>query len=358
MLAVKHRLTHLLAPRFAQKVCSIWQTQIRLLYAFLARVSSVFVGLVLSGQMVYCKNLAPYKTFIMPKSQAIKTDCVSLAKTPAAIRRRLRRARLMLSPVQRRHAAGQAVRQLSRLPLPRQPQRPLNIGVYADAFGELPTQGLIDWVRRRGWRVFLPVVTRPHRALRFRELATPTLKSARLARHPLAMRQPAYGALWLARDLDVLFVPLVALDDDGYRLGMGGGFYDRTLARHKHKPLVIGWAYDCQRVAHLPRQPWDARLDMAVLPSGVVDFRQRYDVAFTQQSAKNLANAALRAPTAANAAAVFDDSGVFDDNDVIPVDDTLAPAQIAAVMNPNHLAQLLAKADAFLAVNRDTEQDF
>lgn len=294
--------------------------------------------------------------FIMPKHQTTQTDRITASDTPQVIRRRLRRERRMLSSAERRHAAGQALRSLSRLPLPRQPNRPLNIGVYADAFGELPTQGLIDWARRRGWRVFLPVVTHAHSALRFRQLHATTLKNARLARHPLAMRQPAYGALVTARDLDVLFVPLVAFDDDGYRLGMGGGFYDRTLAHRRNKPLVIGWAYDWQRVAHLPRQPWDARLDLAVLPSGIMDFRQRFVVSPPKPvtAAPNdflLKLLTCSTPTVANDAAVFDD-------DAAPVDDTLSSAQIVTVMNPNHLAQLLAQADAFLAVNRDTDSDF
>lgn len=66
--------------------------------------------------------------------------------------------------------------------------------------------------------------------------------------------------------LDMILVPLVAFDADGNRLGMGGGFYDQTLA-YQHaracwtKPRLLGIAYDFQRVDRLPTDPWDIPLD-------------------------------------------------------------------------------------------------
>ncbi len=70
---------------------------------------------------------------------------------------------------------------------------------------------------------------------------------------------------------DVLLVPMLAFDARGYRLGYGGGFYDRTLAalRAQRAVLAIGFAYDAQEVAEVPTEVTDARLDMIVTPSGV-----------------------------------------------------------------------------------------
>jgi 5-formyltetrahydrofolate cyclo-ligase len=71
---------------------------------------------------------------------------------------------------------------------------------------------------------------------------------------------------------DILLVPLLAFDVDGCRLGYGGGFYDRTLARLRAiKPVVaIGLAYDEQRVNAVPHLDYDQRLDWVLTPSGPI----------------------------------------------------------------------------------------
>lgn len=77
--------------------------------------------------------------------------------------------------------------------------------------------------------------------------------------------------------LQVLLVPMVGFDAHGNRLGMGGGFYDRTLAawRLGRYPnlLPVGLAYDCQYVDRLPIEAWDVPLPMVITPAKVWDFR-------------------------------------------------------------------------------------
>jgi 5-formyltetrahydrofolate cyclo-ligase len=68
-----------------------------------------------------------------------------------------------------------------------------------------------------------------------------------------------------ARHLDVLLVPLVGFDSTGNRIGMGGGYYDRTLAflnrrRQWRRPRLIGIAHECQRVAAIEPRAWDVPL--------------------------------------------------------------------------------------------------
>ena len=75
--------------------------------------------------------------------------------------------------------------------------------------------------------------------------------------------------------LDLVLVPLVGFDPQGNRLGMGGGFYDRTFAyrgrrKHTSRPCLIGLAHECQRVEHLPCAGWDIPLD------GVITDCRRY----------------------------------------------------------------------------------
>jgi len=67
-------------------------------------------------------------------------------------------------------------------------------------------------------------------------------------------------------ELDLIFLPLVAFDDGGRRIGMGGGFYDRTLGarsrrRRWRRPRLIGIAHECQRVDRIPADSWDVPLD-------------------------------------------------------------------------------------------------
>jgi 5-formyltetrahydrofolate cyclo-ligase len=76
---------------------------------------------------------------------------------------------------------------------------------------------------------------------------------------------------------DVVLVPLLAFDSDGYRLGYGGGFYDRTLEslRAKHKIRAIGVAYAGQEVEHLPREAHDHALDAVLTENGLRLFTKR-----------------------------------------------------------------------------------
>jgi 5-formyltetrahydrofolate cyclo-ligase len=83
-----------------------------------------------------------------------------------------------------------------------------------------------------------------------------------------------------ARQLDLLFVPLIGFDDAGYRIGMGGGFYDASLAylRRHHawrKPYLVGVAFECQHIAgKLPHDAWDVPLDAVLTEQGLHRFKR------------------------------------------------------------------------------------
>lgn len=78
---------------------------------------------------------------------------------------------------------------------------------------------------------------------------------------------PAYGDFVVP---DVLLLPLNAFDDAGYRLGYGGGYFDRTLASIVPRPLAIGVGFTIGRVASIAPQPHDQRLDLIVTEDGVL----------------------------------------------------------------------------------------
>lgn len=66
---------------------------------------------------------------------------------------------------------------------------------------------------------------------------------------------------------DALIVPLVAFDSHGNRMGMGGGYYDRMLKKVSSECLIIGVAYDFQKIDKIPIEPWDKPLNQMVTPT-------------------------------------------------------------------------------------------
>jgi 5-formyltetrahydrofolate cyclo-ligase len=144
-------------------------------------------------------------------------------------------------------------------------KRAKRIAVYNPVRGEVDCGPLINKQILRKKRFFLPVLEKNQ--LKFAPLRNDTTWSA----NRFGVLEPVYSAAEIvtARNLDVVIVPLVAFDQQCNRIGMGGGFYDRTFAfiRHRrtwHKPLLIGVAYDFQRVKKLRPELWDVPLDCVV----------------------------------------------------------------------------------------------
>jgi 5-formyltetrahydrofolate cyclo-ligase len=194
-------------------------------------------------------------------------------------RRHFTRQRRQLSAGARRQYAQSASLHLSKL----QQHLPMHarIGLYYDGFGELPTQPILDWCQRLGYLPYLPVVGSLGRTsngnddkrLRFVPVYHSKLVNVPTRIHQLGMKQNHSRALLWASELDVIICPLVAVDENGNRMGMGGGFYDTTLGKSYRsgasRPLKIGWCYDFQVVEQLARQPWDVPLDGLITPSGI-----------------------------------------------------------------------------------------
>ena len=139
------------------------------------------------------------------------------------------------------------------------------IAFYFATDGEMDPAPLIDSTIKAGKKCYLPVLRqRPATALWFSlyDMAT-SLKPNRYDIPEPVMHHRRLIAPW---GLDLIFLPLVAFDLAGHRLGMGGGYYDRTLSfrlKRKHwlGPKLIGLAHDFQCVEALPSNPWDIPLD-------------------------------------------------------------------------------------------------
>jgi 5-formyltetrahydrofolate cyclo-ligase len=129
---------------------------------------------------------------------------------------------------------------------------------------EIDIRPLLLALAGRGHAIALPVTPRRGQRLRFRRWRW----GEPLARGPLGTRQPAEDAEELRPDW--LFVPLLAFDTAGRRLGYGGGYYDRTLAALSGS-VAIGCAHAAQRVPEVPAGPEDVRLARVATERGVVN---------------------------------------------------------------------------------------
>lgn len=137
---------------------------------------------------------------------------------------------------------------------------------FAAINDEINPAPLMTWLQAEGFRLALPVMQGRGKPLLMRAWTPGD-----------AMKAAAWGIAEPlddkpALDPDILLVPLLAFDARGYRLGYGGGFYDRTLQRlRKLKPIVaVGLAYDELRVDAVPAESYDERLDWVLTPSGPI----------------------------------------------------------------------------------------
>lgn len=183
-----------------------------------------------------------------------------------AIRNQIRQRRRALSPIEQRQAAQQAADRLMALPII---QTAHSVAAFLSFDGELDTRPFIDALWQAKKAVYLPVLHpfSPGNLLFLRYTPETPLVVNRLK-----IAQPALDvrAVLPLGALDVLVTPLVAFDAQGQRLGMGGGFYDRTLQNWRHHGCYpIGLAHDCQWVPHIPSEAWDVPLPTLVTPSRV-----------------------------------------------------------------------------------------
>lgn len=192
------------------------------------------------------------------------------AITKAKLRRELRERRLSLSPEDQRLAAR---RLASRLARTRWFQVGRHIACYLPNDGEIDTNAVIARILRLRKRCYLPVLSRMnHDRLWFAEYKP----GMEMRANRFGIPEPAVPARELkrAQELDLILLPLVGFDAHGRRLGMGGGYYDRSLAflrhrRHLRKPHLVGLAYEFQRVEKMPASPWDVSLTGIVTDENV-----------------------------------------------------------------------------------------
>ena len=188
------------------------------------------------------------------------------------LRQTLRRQRRKVNRFQQRQAEQRVWQQLIRLPEFHQAK---NVGVYLDAFGEIATQRIIRSCFQQKKNVYLPMICSMNQHLVWVRINANQYQNRRFSHHPLGMREPMATRGHQVKTLDILLMPLLACDMQGTRIGMGGGYYDRTLSRAPRQPFRLGLAHEFQRIVFpLPREAWDQPVDALLTPKNCYRFKR------------------------------------------------------------------------------------
>jgi len=155
-----------------------------------------------------------------------------------------------------------------------------HIALYLANNGELDLQPFIRWCWQQNKHTYLPIVhpfTTGHLLfLHYDSNSTMIINRYNIEEPKLDVRD-----IKVIQQLDIIITPLVAFDSAGSRIGMGGGYYDRTLAKwYEHylqnkevakdkqaNPSIIGVAHDCQQITKVPNEAWDIPLPKIITPT-------------------------------------------------------------------------------------------
>ena len=139
-----------------------------------------------------------------------------------------------------------------------------HIAIFTPNDGEVETENTIDFLKKRGYCVYLPI------------LAGEKLKFAKIGKYfrknRFGINEPVSTTIMGAHQINLILMPLVGFDKYKNRLGMGGGFYDKTLGFQKNRlnysvPKLFGLAFDCQEVEQLDTMPWDVPVNGIITPT-------------------------------------------------------------------------------------------
>ncbi|GKX60991.1 5-formyltetrahydrofolate cyclo-ligase [Leminorella grimontii] len=180
------------------------------------------------------------------------------------LRKEIRQRRNALSPREQQLAARRVHERLFEHPRVRAAKR---VSLFLSFDGEINTRPLIDTLWQQEKEVYLPVL---HPFSKGHLLFLRYEKDSVMTHHPFGILEPRLDVRRVlpVSQLDVIVTPMVAFDAQGNRLGMGGGYYDRTLKDwRKNGSYPIGIAHDCQQVEELTHESWDVPLPEILTPS-------------------------------------------------------------------------------------------
>ncbi len=182
------------------------------------------------------------------------------------LRQQKRKLRAGLESTQLEIAAQKLAEYILALP---QYQQAGRVAAYFAVHGEIGWKPVIDHALKSGKQVFLPNLDQ--RSLRF----SPYFHAQKMRTNKFRLPEPDVSEIQMLspEDLELVLAPLVVFDIGRNRIGMGGGFYDRSFAFRKNplrtKPVLIGVAHEMQKVDRIIPEEWDVRLDMVVTDQSV-----------------------------------------------------------------------------------------
>jgi len=204
--------------------------------------------------MIFQMN--PKVPIVLLKSKFLD-QCVSMKE----LRRKLRRLRKSLSRPVRHKKGKKLLYQCQKAGVFRSAK---HIAIFTPNDGEVETKNIINFLTRQGHSVYFPI------------LVGEKLKFAKVGQHfqknRFGIDEPLFTPLIGAHAMNLILMPLVGFDKHKNRMGMGGGFYDKTLAfktqQNKfNKPKLFALAFNCQEVDQLDAKPWDVPVDGIITPT-------------------------------------------------------------------------------------------
>ncbi|MGI9258194.1 MAG: 5-formyltetrahydrofolate cyclo-ligase [Gammaproteobacteria bacterium] len=185
-----------------------------------------------------------------------------------AARRRIAAKRRSLSETERRHAEQRVAHCLRHLPAMR---RARHVSVYLAVNGELALDAFIARASSRAIQLYAPVLNGDELRFGLLEDNTP------LKLNGFGIPEPLGGPYIDPRSLDIVLTPLVGFDERGVRLGMGGGYYDRSFRflgsrSNWRKPKLVGIGFEFQYFEKIKPRDWDIGLSNAVTETELRSF--------------------------------------------------------------------------------------
>ncbi|HYT79408.1 MAG TPA: 5-formyltetrahydrofolate cyclo-ligase [Actinomycetota bacterium] len=187
-----------------------------------------------------------------------------LRRQKDALRARMRGIRSSISPEERIRLSGEIKANVFRLP---QVAEAGTILLFYSFGSEVPTTAMIQGLLDSGTRVLLPFVEGP-------DMDAAELRPGdSLAATTYGPKEPSKRVAVDPAEVDTVIAPGLAFDTYGYRLGYGGGHYDRFLMRLRQGSFRVGIAFHLQLVPSVPHGAGDQPLDFVVTERGTIDCR-------------------------------------------------------------------------------------
>jgi 5-formyltetrahydrofolate cyclo-ligase len=204
----------------------------------------------------------------MPNDQSLITQ----EQSRQSIRKLMRERRNSLAKNEQNLAGIQLCEQIKQI------IKPNNVvALYLDNDGEISTKAIINDLQEQKIKTLLPVMHSFNKGyLNFQTyLCSNNTDNTSMVKNHFNILEPKLNAqhTYALSQIDYIFMPLVAFDSKGNRLGMGGGFYDRTLSKINtlsNRPKLCGLAHSCQHVDALPYQAWDVPIDLIITPTKII----------------------------------------------------------------------------------------